>query len=340
MENKKLKLVLFTLTTIILAVSFLLGAEFFYFKGNNTKSTEIEVKKGESLKEIARNLSEERVINNPFLFSLYVKLLRKDKDLKSGFYVFLSRMTISQVAEKIISGETEKERITFPEGWASEKMAEKLEKEKICKSSEFEKVVRDNPEEILSDYPQLTSLLQNEKIDSLEGFLFPDTYYLEKRENADDVVKKMVSNFSRKISGNILKDIKTQKRSFYDILKIASLLEKEVRSYDDKRVVSGILWKRLDNGIALQVDATISYITGKKTTKFYAEDLQTDSPYNTYRYKGLPPTPICNPGIDSIKAALYPRSSEYWYYLSTPEGKTIFSRTFQEHKKAKFKYLK
>jgi len=100
------------------------------------------------------------------------------------------------------------------------------------------------------------------------------------------------------------------------------------------------LWKRLKNNIPLQVDATISYITGKQTTKISREETQIDSPYNTYKYLGLPIGPICNPGIDSIKAAIYPKNSDYWYYLSTPEGKTIFSKTLEEHNIAKEKYLR
>jgi len=120
---------------------------------------------------------------------------------------------------------------------------------------------------------------------------------------------------------------------------MASLIEKEVKTKEDKEVVSGILWKRLKNNIPLQVDATITYLTGKKTTKIPLEDLQIDSLYNTYKYKGLPLGPICNPGLDSIKTAIYPKNSEYWYYLSTPEGATIFSKNLEEHNIAKAKYL-
>jgi len=118
------------------------------------------------------------------------------------------------------------------------------------------------------------------------------------------------------------------------------MLEKEVKDFEAKKLVSGILWKRFKNGIPLQVDATITYITGKKTTQISLEDLQIDSPYNAYKYRGLPLGPICNPGLESILAAIYPKESEYWYYLSTPEETTIFSKTLQEHNLAKVKYLR
>ena len=109
---------------------------------------------------------------------------------------------------------------------------------------------------------------------------------------------------------------------------------------EDKKIVSGILWKRIKAGMPLQVDATISYNTGKNTTKVFRSELQIDSPYNTYKYLGLPKGPICNPGIESITAAIYPEKSGFWYYLSTPEGETIFSATLEQHNIAKAKHLK
>ena len=121
---------------------------------------------------------------------------------------------------------------------------------------------------------------------------------------------------------------------------MASLIEKEVISDNDRALVSGILWKRIDNGIPLQVDATVTYIIGKKTTKISIEETKIDSPYNTYAYKGLPIGPIANPGLSAIHAALYPKSSSYLYYLSASDGTTIYSRTFEEHNKAKVKYLR
>jgi len=120
---------------------------------------------------------------------------------------------------------------------------------------------------------------------------------------------------------------------------MASLLEKEVKTKEEKELVSGILWKRIESGIPLQVDATIIYITDKKTNKVSYEETQINSFYNTYKYRGLPKGPISNPGLDSILAALYPKESDYWYYLSTPNGQTIFSHTLEEHNIAKAKYL-
>ena len=139
---------------------------------------------------------------------------------------------------------------------------------------------------------------------------------------------------------NFLSDLKKNNvREWFDAHKNEfKTHEKEVKSFEERKLVAGILWKRLKGNVPLQVDATISYITGKKTTKISKEETQIDSPFNTYKYKGLPLGPICNPSLDSIIASLYPENSEYWYYLSAPDGKTIFSKTLEEHNIAKTKY--
>jgi UPF0755 protein len=215
-------------------------------------------------------------------------------------------MNVKEIAKIITSGKIKTVKITIPEGYTIKDIEEKL----------------------------------NIKIENkaLEGYLFPDTYYLPFGFLAEDLIKVMRENFENKIAP-YKKDIEARGKTIHQILTLASLLEKEVKTKEDKELVAGILWKRLKFGMPLQVDATITYLTGKKTTKIGKEDLEIDSPYNTYKYKGLPPGPICNPGLESILAAIYPEESDYWYYLSTPEGKTIFSKTLKEHNVAKAQYL-
>jgi len=173
---------------------------------------------------------------------------------------------------------------------------------------------------------------------NLEGYLFPDTYNIEKNDGVKKIVEKMLENFGIKLDSQLREEIQKQGKSVFEIITMASLIEKEVRIYIDKETVSGVLWKRLDSNMPLQVDATIVYVTGKKTVS--KEETKIDSLYNTYKYLGLPFGPICNPGLDSIKAAIYPKESKYWYYLSTLEGETIFSRTLEEHNMNKAKHLK
>ena len=266
------------------------------------------VEKGQSLFQIGENLEKEGLIKNKFFFDFYLFLKEAQKKLQAGEYLISPSESIAEVAKKIISGDTARISVTIPEGFTVKQIEEKL----------------------------------NLKLpgENLEGFLFPDTYQFPLMVSGEEVVKKMRDNFEKKLTPDLREEIERQGKTIFEIVTLASLIEKEVKTKEDRELVSGILWKRLKNNILLQVDATITYLTGKKTTKIPMEDLQIDSPYNTYKYKGLPLGPICNPGLDSIKAAIYPKNSEYWYYLSTLEGATIFSKTLEEHNIAQAKYLK
>jgi len=161
----------------------------------------------------------------------------------------------------------------------------------------------------------------------MEGYLFPDTYLFLPFAETEQIIGTMTDNFKKK-AGDVGKDI----------VIMASLIEKEVPDIGDRKIVSGILWKRLKLGMALQVDAVFPYITGKQ--KVLSDDLKIDSPYNTYLHKGLPPGPISNPGLDAVEAAKNPQETSYLYYLSGKDGKTHFAKTFAEHLKNKEKYLR
>lgn len=197
-------------------------------------------------------------------------------------------------------------RITIPEGYSSRDIAEKFVGFKNFNKDNFLKIA-----------------------DGKEGYLFPDTYFFTLLETEEEIIKKMEDNFKEKAG-----DVKPE------IIVMASILEKEALTPEDKKIVSGILWKRLETGMLLQVDAVFAYIIDKKSSDLTLDDLKIDSPYNTYLYKGLPPAPICNPGIESIEAALNPTSSSYWYYLSDKNLNIHFAKNFDEHKLNKAKYLR
>lgn len=173
-----------------------------------------------------------------------------------------------------------------------------------------------------------------------EGFLFPDTYRFYKDAKPADVISKMEENFDKKITPEILAEISAQKKSLKDIIIMASILEEEVKSTEDRKIVAGILWKRIDRRMGLNVDAALTYVLGKTSAELTAGDLKYDSPYNTYLYRGLPPTPISNPGLDTIKAATNPIASKYFYYLTDKEGAVHYAVTLEEHALNKFKYLR
>jgi len=281
------------------------------------------IEKGQGIEKISFNLRKEDLIKNKWSFLVYIFLKGDSKKLQAGEYLLSPNQTIPEIAEKFVFGDVVKEKITIIEGWNLRDIGWYFENKGICQAEEL----YDQAEELYG-------------LKDLEGYLFPDTYEIRKSDTFEEIVKKMLDNFNEKLTSELREEIKNQGKTISEIITMASLLEKEVRTNTDKKIVSGILWKRINHNIPLQVDATIVYITSKQTIKIPKEDLEIDSPYNTYKFRGLPIAPICNPGLESIKAAIYPEDSDYFYYLSTLEGKTIFSKTLKEHNIAKARYLK
>ncbi len=346
--KQAIKLIIFISFVLAFAICFVLQGVYLPKSLSETESIFI-VKKGQNLFQIAQNLEEEGLIKNKFSFGLYVSLKGNQGKLQAGEYLLNPSMNGVEIAKKIIYGDVSKETITIPEGWSLRDIGWYFENKGMFQAEEVFELVGfpsidyskttdlPQPKDFSLDYDFLKDKPKNL---SFDGYFFPDTYEINRGESLEKIIKKMFDNFDEKLSQELRKEIKNQGKTIFEIVTMASLLEKEVRILEDKKIVSGVLWKRLKNGMPLQVDATITYITGKKTTKVLIKDTQIDSLYNTYKYRGLPLGPISNPGLESILAALYPENSEYWYYLSTPEGETIFSRTLGEHNIAKAKYLK
>jgi len=330
MEKKKL---FFILLLVICLLLFFIWQGIYLPKNPLGKEKIFTIEKGQGFFKISNSLEREGLIRNRFYFNLYLVLTGNYKRLQPGNYLLSPSMKIPEIAKKFVLGDVIKGKITIIEGWNLKEIAQYLGERGFSQEEFFELVKKDFSGEFnfLKDKPQGLDL---------EGYLFPDTYEIGKRESLEEIVRKMLKNSDKKLNLELREEINRQGKTIFEIVTMASMIEKEVKIFEDKKLVSGILWKRLENGIPLQIDATITYITGKKTTEIPLEDLQIDSPYNTYKYKGLPLGPISNPGLDSILAGIYPEESEYLYYLSTPEGKTIFSKTLEEHNLAKAKYLK
>ena len=307
------------------------------------------VERGQNLFEIAYNLEKDEIIKNKLFLDLYVFLRTSQNKLQAGQYFLNPSMSIKEIGDKIISGDTAKTVITIPEGWNLRDIGWYFENQGMFQAEELFELVGfplinysvntdlPKPKDFSLDYDFLKNKPKNI---SLEGYLFPDTYEIVLGAELEEIVRKMLANFNKKLTGELKKEIQKQGKSIFEIITMASLIEKEVKTLEDKKIVSGVLWKRLGAGIGLQVDATITYITGKKSVRISKQETEIDSLYNTYKYRGLPLGPISNPGLESIEAAIYPENSDYWYYLSTLEGETIFSETLEKHNIAKAKYLK
>ncbi|MDO8265190.1 MAG: endolytic transglycosylase MltG [Candidatus Parcubacteria bacterium] len=320
---------------IIIVVFILLLAGIFIPPNFNSEEQKLFlIEKGEGLGDISTSLKEEKLINSSLLFRLYAITAGMSGNLKSGAYLFSPSMNIFQIAGKIGRGEIARTEITIPEGFTSEQISDEFSILPFFIKNVFLAAGAENYAgefDFLSDVPEGTSL---------EGFLFPDTYKIDLDENSVGVIRMMLNNFNKKLTAELRGEIKDKNKTIFDTIIMASLLEREVKTFEDKQIVSGILWKRLKNGVPLQIDATVNYITGKNSAGVSIEDTKIDSPYNTYKYRGLPVGPISNPGIESIIAAMRTVESEYWFYLSAPDGRTIFSATLEEHAIARAKYLK
>jgi len=281
----------------------------------------VTIERGESLTQVANSFEDQHIILSSFWLKAVVVLMGGQKKVVAGDYYFPSAVSVFRVALMIHSGEFGliAKKITLPEGTSSFEMANILEKQlPHFSTQDFENEVKDN---------------------NYEGYLFPDTYFFMPNTKADDAIGMMRENFTRQIEP-YQNDILKSKKSLDDIIKVASIIEKEANgSIEAKRIVSGILWKRLRLGMPLQVDSPFVYYNGKNSFTLTKDDMKENEPYNTYVNKGLPPTAISNPGIESIKAAIAPTNTDYLYFLSDKNGGMHYSTTFAEHKTNRGLYL-
>ena len=301
---------------------------------SNDENISFEILKGTPVKTIAKNLEDQELINSDFSFYLYAKTHSLGKSILAGRFELNQTMNTPEILEILADPAKAQFRITIQEGLTSRDIDNKLTELNLIENGEFLEAV--------SNFNgwEYYNFLNKEVLSSLkypvEGYLYPDSYFLNGATfKAQDMIYISMDNFEKKWQELL---IPLGNRSMNEIITMASIIENEVRSSEDRKLVSGILWKRLDNGWPLGADATLLYITNDR--QITQEDLNIDSPYNTRKNTGLPPGPISNPSIDSIKAALLPTASSYWFYLTTLDtGEVIYSQTNEEHNANRTKYL-
>ena len=275
------------------------------------------VESGQSVEEIAKNLESEGLIRSAALFQLYASLSNLSSKLQAGEYQVPQNLNVKEVAELLQHG-TFEEKLTFIEGWRREELANEISHVKVQNS-------KLNADDFLRE------------TEGLEGYLFPDTYFISTETTAEDLVKMMRENFDSKLQE---KGAGVKGFSFEEVVIIASIVEREGAAVEDKPIVAGVLFNRLLEGMALQVDATVQYALGYWKKNLIFEDLEIDSPFNTYKNPGLPPAPICNPGLASLEAAFNPAETEYWYYVSDSDGRMHFAKTIEQHNENVAKYVR
>jgi len=310
--------------------------------------TPFVLEEGHGVFQVASRLKAQGLIRSRFMFSLYTIATGKYGRLQTGNYLLTPALSTHEIANKFAKGDIVKETITIKEGWSLRNIAEEFENRGFFTQEEFFTVTGrpgvDYRDETASSRPQDFSeefdfLAGKPHYVSLEGYLFPDTYEVTAQETPESIVRRMLRNFENNIDP-VLPDIEAQGKTLFEAITMSSIIEKEVRSLEDKKLVSGILWKRLENGMRLEVDSTIVYVREGNYYRVTFEELKVKSSYNTYTNYGLPPGPISNPGIESIKAALHPAKSPYWFYLSPNINTTVFSETFDQHRAAANQYIR
>lgn len=330
---KKISISIVVVIVLSLVAVFYFRYQVLHSHGSNEASVVFKIEKGDSNKVIGERLEKQDLIAEKYYFYYYMWSRNLTARILPDEYEITGALTIPEIATLITSEKDKTKKITFPEGWTVKQMAARLTANDLL-GDEFLKLA-DNPEAIRSQY----EFLADAKVKTLEGYLFPETYFFTLEMDAELMVRKMLGIFNTKVTSQMRADALKNGRSLNDIVIMASIIEGEVRSDEDRKIVSGIFWDRLKNRQALESCATLAYALGEKKKQYTANDTQINSPYNTYQNKGLPPAPISNPGLSAISAAIYPTQTDYNYFLSDPEtGKTIFSVTYEEHVANKAKY--
>lgn len=338
------------LIVVFLLILFFIGvpaAGFFYFMnvisephGDSSEEVHFVIAPGQGAEIIAGNLKAEGLIDSAFMYKIYLWASGDKAHLQAGEYDIPENSSMVDLTKILSEGEivSNEVKITLPEGLTAAEMAEIFDNEGVIDSSAFIEISQIHDSRELLPDETYTFFKDKPEDQAMEGYLFPDTYYFYRGSSQADVLKKFLDNFGVK-AGDALMDASQQGKNVYDVITLASIVEAEAQKYDDKRIIAGIFAKRIKEGMPLQSDATVNYATGKSALQPTLQDLKVTSPYNTYMFKGLPPGPINNPGYDSIKAVLNQKATKYYYFLTTPENKMIYSETYEEHLMNKEEYL-
>ena len=307
--------------------------------GANDTPVTFSVDPGETAGEIAQRLEEAELVSDAELFRRYLQYEGLDAGLEVGTYTLRQTMTIPEIARTLQSGQLDQQTLTVREGLRLEQIAAEVAAQTNVGEEDFLALVTTGWREVgldgyafLSDLPPTTTL---------EGFLFPDTYRLPEEATAYDVVNRMLATFDERVTPAMRASAANQGLTVYELVTLGSIVEREAVVAEERPIIAGVYDNRLDNGWLLNADPTVQYALGFQESTgewwkrpLYLEDLEVDSPYNTYQHTGLPPSPICSPGLASIQAAAQPAETDYFYFMAdchANDGSHLFAVTEEEH---------
>ncbi len=292
------------------------------------------IRRGMNLNEASIMFSREGMVRNAFVFKTYMALRYPGLTVKAGSYALSAPLTPADLAAHIVAGNPRPEmNVTIIEGWTIRDILAHLSSKGFSVTEkDFELTA-----EMRSRYSFLKDL---DGAGTLEGYLFPDTYQFYADASGKDIAAKMLDTFQKKVALELRDAAGNRGFNLDNAVILASIIEREVQTEEDRRMVADLFLRRLAIGMPLQADSTVNFITGKNTPSASAVDIRIESAYNTYRNKGLPPGPIGSPGLSAIKSVVVPLANPYWFFLTTPKGTVVYSKTFEEHVRNKGKYLR
>lgn len=315
---------------VILAAGVWFAYAVFVDRSHPANATHVIVPRGSSFHDIADQLAAEGVVGNAFVFRLYARLGRRDTEVRAGEYKFAPGLRESDVLDRLLTGGAQIATwVTFPEGFTARQIADRLQAEGFGPASRF-------ADAFLHD----TIAIDGERTKNLEGYLFPSTYLLPIGATPRQVEQIMTSQFFKELPADARRKASAHHLTIPEVVTLASLVQQEGKADSERPLIAGVIYNRLRLGMPLQVDASLEYTFPEHRSVILNRDLQTDSPYNTYKHVGLPPTPIANPGAPSLAAAFDPKSSDYLYYVYKGNGHHAFAETFAEHQANVARYLK
>lgn len=323
------KLVRLVFALALIAALIIAGSMYWeIFHSTSKKAAEVTIPRGSSLVAVARSLQSAGVIRSPEIFALYARFKGVSGRLAAGDYEFAEGLSLADVLDKIVRGDVKRYTFTVIEGWNVSDIAKMLaahEKFGPAVAQEFLEAVRDR---------QFMHSVGMDGLSSLEGYLFPDTYVVVHPKDVREIVTPMVRRFNQLYDDTLKLRARELGMTDDEVITLASIIEKETGRDDERALVSSVFQNRLKQHIPLASDPTVIYGIANFDGNLRRRDLETPGPYNTYLRAGLPPGPIANPGLASIKAALYPAQSPYLYFVSRNDGSHHFSETLAEHSKA------
>jgi len=295
---------------VILCLLSVVNLMFFFLSPHHSKTALVTIEEGMTAQEVAELLKKEGLISSKNFFLLLVRLRGVHRRIKAGFYEVNSKESTWRIISKIFLGKSEKLRLTIPEGFTGRQIAQLIEEKGLGGKDKFLEIVEKR---------------------ELEGYLFPETYFIDYNVSQEEIIDMMVDQFNKMFTEDMEERGKKFNFTKRDIIILASIIEKEAVKDEERPLISAVFHNRLKKRWYLESCATVQYALGEHKEKLTYEDVKVNSPYNTYIHFGLPPGPICNPGLAAIEAALYPAETDLMFFVTEGEGTHRFSKYYQKH---------